>query len=34
MAKNYLSGITLKIGGDTTDLSKAMQQPNKEAQDL
>lgn len=34
MAKNYLSGITLKIDGDTTDLSKAMQQPNKEAQDL
>lgn len=34
MAKNYLSGITLNIGGDTTDLSKALQQPNKEAQDL
>ena len=34
MAKNYLSGITLNIGGDTTELSKALQQPNKEAQDL
>ena len=34
MAKNYLSGITLNISGDTTDLSKALQQPNKKAQDL
>lgn len=34
MAKNYLSGITLKIGGDTTELSEALKEPNKEAQDL
>lgn len=34
MAKNKLSGITLEIGGDTTELSKALQQPNKEAADL
>ena len=34
MAKNYLSGITLQIGGDTTELSKALEEPNKEAKDL
>ena len=34
MAKNKLAGITLEIGGDTTELSKALQQPNKEAADL
>lgn len=34
MAKNRLAGITLEIGGDTTDLSKALQQPNKEAATL
>lgn len=34
MAKNKLAGITLEIGGDTTELSKALQQPNKEASDL
>lgn len=34
MAKSKLAGITLEIGGDTTELSKALQQPNKEAADL
>lgn len=34
MAKNKLAGITLEIGGDTTELSKALQQPNKEAKSL
>lgn len=34
MAKNKLAGITLEIGGNTTELSKALQQPNKEAADL
>ena len=34
MARNYLSGITLQIGGDTTELSKALEEPNKEAKDL
>lgn len=34
MAKNKLAGITLEIGGDTTELSKALQKPNKEAKSL
>lgn len=34
MAKNKLSGITLEIGGDTTDLSKALKEPNREASEL
>lgn len=34
MAKNKLQGITLEIGGDTTELSKALKQPNKEAGEL
>ena len=34
MAKNKLSGITISIGGDTTDLSKALKEPDKEASDL
>ena len=28
MAKNYLSGITLQIGGDTSQLSQALKVPN------
>lgn len=34
MARNYLSGITLQIGGDTSPLSKALKEPNKEANEL
>lgn len=34
MAKSKIAGLTIEIGGDTTDLSKALQQPNSEARDL
>ncbi|MFV0553001.1 MAG: phage tail tape measure protein [Anaerorhabdus sp.] len=34
MAKDKLAGITLEIGGDTTQLSKALKQPNTEAKNL
>lgn len=34
MAKDKLEGITLEIGGDTTQLSKALKQPNTEAKNL
>ncbi len=34
MAKNKLAGITLEIGGDTTKLSDALKEPNKEAGQL
>lgn len=34
MAKNYLSGITLQIGGDTSQLSQALKVPNQEANEL
>lgn len=34
MAKSKIAGITLEIGGNTTKLSKALQEPNKEAKEL
>lgn len=34
MAKNKLQGLTIEVGGDTTELSKALQKPNKEAGNL
>ena len=34
MAKNKISGLTIKIGGDTTELSKALKEPNQQARDL
>lgn len=34
MAKSKLAGITLDIGGDTTKLSEALKEPNKEANQL
>lgn len=34
MAKSKIAGLTIEIGGDTTELSKALQQPNSEARDL
>lgn len=34
MAKRKIAGLTIEIGGDTTKLSKALQQPNSEARDL
>ena len=34
MARNYLSGITLQIGGDTSQLSQALKVPNQEANEL
>lgn len=34
MAKSKIAGLTIEIGGDTTNLSKALQQPNNEARDL
>ena len=34
MAKSKIAGLTIEIGGDTTELSKALKQPNDEARDL
>ena len=34
MAKSKIAGLTIEIGGDTTELSKALKQPNTEARDL
>lgn len=34
MAKSKISGLTIEIGGDTTELSNALKQPNAEARDL
>lgn len=34
MASKNLKGITLQIGGDTTDLSKALKKPDKDISDL
>lgn len=34
MAKSKIAGLTIEIGGDTTELSKALKQPNSEARDL
>ena len=34
MAKSKIVGLTIEIGGDTTELSKALKQPNSEARDL
>lgn len=34
MAKSKIAGLTIEIGGDTTELSKALEQPNSEARDL
>lgn len=34
MAKSKIAGLTIEIGGDTTELSKALKQPNTEASDL
>ena len=34
MAKSKIAGLTIEIGGDTTELSKALKQPNNEARDL
>ena len=34
MAKSKIAGLTIEIGGDTTELSKALKQPNSEAIDL
>lgn len=34
MAKNKLAGITLEIGGNTTQLSDSLKEPNKEASQL
>lgn len=34
MAKSKITGLTIEIGGDTTELSKALKQPNSEARDL
>lgn len=34
MAKSKIAGLTIEIGGDTSQLSKALKQPNDEARDL
>lgn len=34
MAKSKIAGLTIEIGGDTSELSKALKQPNSEARDL
>lgn len=34
MASKNLKGLTLKVGGDTTDLSKALKKPDKDISDL
>lgn len=34
MAKSKIAGLTIEIGGDTSELSKALKQPNDEARDL
>lgn len=34
MAKSKIAGLTIEIGGDTTELSKSLKQPNDEARDL
>lgn len=34
MASKYLKGFTVEIGGDTTDLSKALESVNKKSTDL
>jgi len=34
MAKSKIAGLTIEIGGDTSELSKALKQPNNEARDL
>lgn len=34
MAKNKIQGLTIQIGGDTTELSQALKEPNKEINDL
>lgn len=34
MAKSKIAGLTIEIGGDTTELSKALKQPNDEAREL
>lgn len=34
MARKNLKGITLQIGGDTTELSKALKKPDKDISDL
>lgn len=34
MPKSKIKGLTIEIGGDTTDLSKALKEPNQEANEL
>ena len=34
IASKNLKGITLQIGGDTTELSKALKKPDKDISDL
>lgn len=34
MAKSKIAGLTIEIGGNTTNLSKALKEPNKEASNL
>ena len=34
MAKDKIKGLTIEIGGNTTELSKALKEPNKKASDL
>ena len=34
MATNKLQGLTISIGGDTTELSNALKKPNKEVSDI
>lgn len=34
MAKSKIAGLTIEIGGDTTELSKALKEPNQQARDL
>ena len=34
MAKSKIAGLTIEIGGDTTQLSKALKEPNSQASDL
>ena len=34
MAKSKIAGLTIQIGGDTTELSKALKEPNQQARDL
>ena len=34
MAKNRLTGLTIEIGGDTTQLTKALKAPNDSIREL